>query len=390
MAETDRPRIVVFGAGAIGLSFIGQIFGRSGYEVIFVDTNESVVRRINAHRRYRVRLISPDGPHRIVEIDNVSARDVADHAAIKTALRDRPIVATAVGLRAFPAVLETLRSAVSDACELQLLDVLAAENIHDPRAIAQRVLRRHAPGVHPCSVGKMVPLGTGTVEPGVVEIASEAFNTLIVDGTGWRGPKPEDVEWITLVNDIEAWIDRKLFIHNLGHSACAWRARAIGPEIRTIAEAITRPEIRDHVASVMNTAARVLARVYPGSFSESDLLAHVRDLIHRFGNIALADTVERVGRDLERKLGRDERIVGAMLLAARFDAADAALGTLAPVVFDALRFGTAGAATLETDRSITAELVSARSAPKIVLARLAKLSLSMPEHRRVLAALNSG
>ena len=390
MPESDRPRIVVFGAGAIGLSFVGQIFGRSGYEVIFVDSNESVVRRINAHRRYRVRLIAPDGSHRTVEIENVSARDATDRAAIGTALRDRPIVATAVGLRAFPVVLETLRSAVSDACELERLDVLAAENIHDPRAIARRVLRKHAPGVHPCSVGKMVPLGTGTVEHGVVEIASEAFNTLVVDGTGWRGPKPEDVEWITLVDDIDAWIDRKLFIHNLGHSACAWRARTIDPEIRTIAEAIARPEIRDHVVSVMHAAARVLAGVYPDSFSERDLLAHVRDLIHRFGNVALADTVERVGRDLERKLGRAERIVGAMLLAARFDASDAALGTLAPVVFDALGFGTAGAATLETDRTITAEFVSGGSAPETVLTRLAKLSPSVPEHRRVLTALDNG
>ena len=383
MPESDRPRIVVFGAGAIGLSFVGQIFGRSGYEVIFVDSNESVVRRINAHRRYRVRLIAPDGSDRTVEIENVGARDAADRAAIGTALQDRPIVATAVGLRAFPVVLETLRSAVSDACELERLDVLAAENIHDPRAIARRVLPRHAPGVHPCSVGKMVPLGTGTVARGVVEIASEAFNTLVVDGTGWRGPKPEDVEWITLVADIDAWIDRKLFIHNLGHSACAWRARAIDPEIRTIAEAIARPEIRDHVVSVMHAAARVLAGVYPDSFSERDLFAHVRDLIHRFGNVALADTVERVGRDLER-------IVGAMLLAARFDASDAALGTLAPVVFDALGFGTVGAATLETDRTITAEFVSGGSAPETVLTRLAKLSPSVPEHHRVLTALDNG
>ncbi|TVQ16918.1 MAG: mannitol-1-phosphate 5-dehydrogenase, partial [Spirochaetaceae bacterium] len=48
----------------------------------------------------------------------------------------------------------------------------------------------------------------------------------------------------------------------------------------------------------------------------------------RFGNRALGDTVHRVGRDLPRKLGRDDRIVGAMLLCARhglrFDAIAAA------------------------------------------------------------------
>jgi len=31
--------MVQFGAGNIGRSFIGQLFSRSGYEVVFVDTN---------------------------------------------------------------------------------------------------------------------------------------------------------------------------------------------------------------------------------------------------------------------------------------------------------------------------------------------------------------
>jgi mannitol-1-phosphate 5-dehydrogenase len=39
--------------------------------------------------------------------------------------------------------------------------------------------------------------------------------------------------------------------------------------------------------------------------------------LSRFKNTALKDTVHRVGRDLRRKLSRDDRLAGAMLLCAK-------------------------------------------------------------------------
>jgi mannitol-1-phosphate 5-dehydrogenase len=39
---------------------------------------------------------------------------------------------------------------------------------------------------------------------------------------------------------------------------------------------------------------------------------HVLDLLNRFGNRQLGDTVKRVGNDLNRKLNPNDRIVGAL------------------------------------------------------------------------------
>jgi len=39
----DRRTIVIFGAGKIGRSFIGQLFGLSGYVVVFVDIDRKLV-----------------------------------------------------------------------------------------------------------------------------------------------------------------------------------------------------------------------------------------------------------------------------------------------------------------------------------------------------------
>jgi mannitol-1-phosphate 5-dehydrogenase len=68
----------------------------------------------------------------------------------------------------------------------------------------------------------------------------------------------------------------------------------------------------------MREAAAALVMEYPGSYSKEDLTAHIEDLIARFKNKALGDGVHRVGRDLSRKLAREDRITGAMLLCAKY------------------------------------------------------------------------
>ena len=43
-----------------------------------------------------------------------------------------------------------------------------------------------------------------------------------------------------------------------------------------------------------------------------ELNDHVEDLLSRFGNRQLGDTVKRVGNDLNRKLNPNDRIIGAL------------------------------------------------------------------------------
>jgi mannitol-1-phosphate 5-dehydrogenase len=67
---------------------------------------------------------------------------------------------------------------------------------------------------------------------------------------------------------------------------------------------------------------------YPEAYSRQDLLDHREDLLFRFKNSALGDTVHRVGRDLCRKLSRDDRLVGAMLLCAKHNLPFDAIATV--------------------------------------------------------------
>lgn len=42
-----KKKLVQFGAGNIGRSFIGQIFSQNGYEVVFIDLNQTLIQNLN-------------------------------------------------------------------------------------------------------------------------------------------------------------------------------------------------------------------------------------------------------------------------------------------------------------------------------------------------------
>jgi mannitol-1-phosphate 5-dehydrogenase len=46
--------MVQFGTGNIGRSFIGQLFSRSGYEVVFIDINKELVKELHKKRAYKL------------------------------------------------------------------------------------------------------------------------------------------------------------------------------------------------------------------------------------------------------------------------------------------------------------------------------------------------
>ena len=50
----EKRSVLIFGAGKIGRSFIGQLFGLSGYEVVFSDIDAELVNLLNCKKSYTV------------------------------------------------------------------------------------------------------------------------------------------------------------------------------------------------------------------------------------------------------------------------------------------------------------------------------------------------
>lgn len=321
-----------FGAGNIGRSFIGQLFSRSGYEVVFIDINKELVKELNKKRAYKLVIKRNELPDEIILIENIRAINGYDKEAVIREIVDTDILATAVGKNALPQIVPVIAQGLQSRDEKRRknpLDIIIAENFRNVADYLRKELKSLLPLEYPfdelvglieSSIGKMVPLmKEEDKKKDLLWIFAEPYNTLIVDKKGFKTPLPQ-IRDLQAVENIKAYVDRKLFIHNLGHSAAAYLGYQYDSKMTFIYEALEVPEIYKIVREGMKQSAVALNEAYPEDLALPDLQNHIDDLLFRFQNKSLRDTIFRVGRDLYRKLDKNERLVGSMLLAQRQNA----------------------------------------------------------------------
>jgi mannitol-1-phosphate 5-dehydrogenase len=314
---------VQIGAGNIGRSFIGQLFSRGGFEVIFVDVVDDVINALNAQHRYRVEI--KDRQPETIWVEHVRGVNGKDVPAAARALADCRCCGTAVGPKALPYIYPTLAAGLElrHAEGKPPLDVIICENMRSAAAAMRAGVAAHLPADFPLdecvglvetSIGKMVPIMSGedrAEDP--LLVFAEAYNTLICDANGFKNPVP-NVPGLDPKQNMTAYVDRKSFIHNFGHALCAYLGYLVDPTLTTTWQAVEHPVVGPAVRAGMWESGRALMKVYPEEFNEQNQGAHIEDLISRFANQALGDTLHRVGRDLQRKLSREDRVIGPLLL----------------------------------------------------------------------------
>ncbi|MBI4978285.1 MAG: hypothetical protein HZC28_12445 [Spirochaetes bacterium] len=313
-------KLVLFGAGNIGRSFIAAVFSRAGYETVFVDVNKPLVAALNAKHEYRVIVKHPDGHDETIVVKNVRAVDGNDTQRVADELADASIAATAVGKDALKYIIPNLAEGIKRRSD-KALDVILAENARNAVTLCREMLEKvlgdttKRVGLVATSIGKMVPIMKDEdVKTDPLWVFAEPYNTLIVDAKGFLNKIP-DVPDLKPVENIDAYVDRKLFVHNLGHAAAAYFGFQADKKAVLIADVLKDESVTRRVRECMLEASNALVKEYSETLTMQELTAHIDDLISRFRNRSLGDTVFRVGRDLMRKLKKDDRIVGAMILA---------------------------------------------------------------------------
>lgn len=319
--------ILIFGAGKIGRSFIGQLFGLSGYEVIFSDVDLDIVQALNYRKSYPV-VIKGETEETLI-IPNVRAISGLDKAMVVQEVSNASILAVSVGRNALEKVIPLIAEGLKLRYQIspnRPLDIIIAENMRMASEFIHEKLSNCLPEEYPIdklvglvetSIGKMVPImQQSDLEKDPLMVFAEPYNSLILDKNGFKGNIPE-VKGLSPKENIKAWVDRKAFIHNLGHATLAYFGSFRYPQATFIYEVLEDSEVHDFAKTVMLQAAQVLKAVYPEDFLINDLEAHVDDLLFRFQNKALRDTIFRVGQDIPRKLGPDDRFIGIIRLAIR-------------------------------------------------------------------------
>jgi mannitol-1-phosphate 5-dehydrogenase len=323
----ESHKVIIFGAGRIGRSFIGQLFGCNGYNVIFIDIDPVIVDGLNKRGSYRI-IIKGEKDEEII-VPNVQAIYASDTDKVANAIATADIMAVSVGKNALDKVIPVMAYGLILRQELNPgspLDIIIAENMRSAKDFVKSRLTRNLPADYPIdklvglvetSIGKMVPFMTSEeLKKDPLMIYAEPYNTLILDRKEFKSPIPQ-IKQFAPKDNIKAWVDNKAFLHNLGHATAAYFGFFKRPEKKYLYEVLDDTEVFDFTKDVMLQSADLLQIAYPDEFTSDELTQQVDDLLIRFRNKALRDTVYRVGQDLIRKLGFDDRFMGAIRLAIR-------------------------------------------------------------------------
>ena len=313
-------KAVMYGAGNIGRGFIAQLFTGSGYHTTFVDVVDSVVNELNEKNEYPLYITRGDEYERTV-VSNVDAVNGRDADAVAEAISEADVMATAVGVNVMKFIAEPVARGVS----LRIkkggapLNIIICENKIDANTYFRGLVSEYLNddekeyfnssfGLVEASIGRMVPSTPAAIrEKEPLAVCVEPYCSLPVDKDAFVGKIPEISNMIA-VSPFQLYIERKLYMHNMSHAVCAYLGNLLG--YKYIWEAAGDPRIRFITLGALSQSANALS-----AFHHADVIPlteHGFDLLTRYDNKLLGDTVARVGNDTRRKLSSFDRIPGAI------------------------------------------------------------------------------
>ena len=298
-------KAVHFGAGNIGRGFIGLQLVKTGYEVCFVDVNTTVVEALKTRNSYDVGYASEQAGRETVE--GVTAlNSLSEPEQVIAAISTADIITTAVGPTLLAKIAPLIAEGLQQRKQNKPVYIIACENmIGGSKHLEQEVARHQSiqddwyfPNA---AVDRIVPLQHHE-DPLYVEV--EEFFEWVVEIKDLTESYPR-INGVTYVEDIEPFIERKLFTVNTGHAIASYLGALFAKE--TIAESLQDPRIRRGVQTALYETGWLLLEKY--GFNPVDHSAYIQKNMKRFENPRIHDEIVRVARSPIRKLSPSDRLV---------------------------------------------------------------------------------
>lgn len=308
-------KAVHFGAGKIGRGFIAELLHDSGYEIVFAEVVDALVDLVNTEHKYSLFLIDHNYEEKI--IDNVVAySSIREKEKIIEEICEAEVITTSVMASNLPKIApllaKGLKKRLTDgkdkvtvmACENAIMgtDILKTAMI-DTGVITEEEL--DAIGVYPnTAVDRMVFGGVHNGKEGV-EIG-DAYELAIERGK-LLNPDSEPIRGGEYVDNLEMYLQRKIYIINCGHAISSYYGYINGFSI--VQDVLRDPVLVEQVRAAMLESAAALERRY--GFSHESLVSYMETMaIQRFTTPGVSDPVTRVAREPIRKISPNDRIMG--------------------------------------------------------------------------------
>ncbi|EME38501.1 hypothetical protein DOTSEDRAFT_75882 [Dothistroma septosporum NZE10] len=323
---------VHFGGGNIGRGFVAEFLHNSGFEVVFVDVMDSIISALQGASSYEVTEIGPDGETKFT-IDNYRAIN-SKHEMQKVIdeIASADTVTCAVGPNILKFIAEPIAKGIQARKSEQPLAVIACENAigatdtlrgfieEKLSADTKKNLATKAEFAN-SAIDRIVPIQDADAG---LNVKIEKFYEWCVEEKPFVKSGPPKIKGVHYVDDLQPYIERKLFTVNTGHATAAYYGHNRGKKF--IHEVLEDKELHDIVQDTLKETAHLICTKHT-HISKADQEDYVKAIVKRISNPVLKDNVERVGRAPLRKLSRKERFIGpAAHLAEQGDSVEHLLG----------------------------------------------------------------
>lgn len=285
-------KIVVVGAGKTGRGFIGRLLAEDGAEIIFIDKNEELVKKLNEAGEFKISFFGDVREKFTVSSYKAYTWETAH-------IEDADLILVSVGGKNLKDVGESLSKLLKDD---KHYTIITCENSLNPATVLKEALGRNN-----VSVSESTVFCTTTDEG--LDIQSENYpylqcNADLLDGAviSVKGIKP--------VEKFGNFLTRKLYTYNAASCVIAYLGWAKGYE--DYADAANDPEILKMLDENYEVTNRVLCKEF--GYDEDDQREFALLSKTKFCSRAIKDTVARNAREPQRKLAKGERIIGPMEL----------------------------------------------------------------------------
>jgi len=322
-----NKEIVIYGAGKIGRGFIADIFHTAGYQLIFADCNKELIHALNAQGKYNLYNIASAEEREKKIITGFIAID-SDDVQLRNVVQKAGLMAVVVFQDAFgdiaKLIVSILQKKYSEHDE-KPLDIIVLANIVGPQKLLKKAIDDLLDDELKAYANRVLGV-LGTVVQRVAvqptkEMQVEDSLTVLTDGYGilpleadFKGARPQSTQ-LEYHENLDLLELRKLYTYNMAHAATAYYGFCKGYNF--ISDALNDPEIEALVYGALEEICTAFTREYGNlsGFSETEMKAIAKSVIKKFKNPMLNDTPVRVGANPIRKLGFNDRLIGAALMA---------------------------------------------------------------------------
>lgn len=307
-------KAIHFGGGNIGRGFVGEVLNKNGFTVAFVDVNKAIIDALNQHKSYTIYLAEEEKS--TVEVDRVyGINNGTNPEEVVELFGEIDLVTTAIGPKILPYIAPLIAQGIQqrkNGNSTKPLDIIACENMIGGSSFLKEEVVKHLTdddlnyvdkyvGFPNAAVDRIVPAQT---HEDVLSVTVEPYKEWVVDSKELKNTTLQ-LEGVHYAEELNPYIERKLFTVNTGHAATAYNGKYVGYHL--IDEALRDETVLQSVKSVLNETGALMVQKW--GFDPIEHQHYIDKILSRFKNPFISDDILRVGRTPIRKLGYDERFI---------------------------------------------------------------------------------